>query len=107
MKTIRLYEYGKSTRNGWESWWSADKPENVLGFDFIEHTDTADFEIPAPWTRIYIDGENGNTLYYSAEFRTDSGVDGHLETNAEGVPVIVDDATGKHYKMIRVEEETS
>ncbi|MBQ5533161.1 MAG: hypothetical protein IIU04_06380 [Bacteroidales bacterium] len=46
MKTVKMYEYGKSTFNGWESWWSLNKPDEVCGNDFIEHTDTAEFEVP-------------------------------------------------------------
>lgn len=46
MKTVKMYEYGKSTFEGWESWWSLRTPAEVCGNDFIEHTNTAEFEVP-------------------------------------------------------------
>lgn len=106
MKTIKLYQYGKSTLSGWVSWWSAHVPAVVLGNDFIEHTDTADFLVPEPWSHVYIDGHNGNTLRESAEFATDSGREGFLNTDGNGDPVIVEYSfTGFRSKLWRIHNE--
>ena len=101
MKQITLYLYGKGTFDGFRRWWSALEPVHVLGNDFIEHLETETFTVPDPWTHVYIDGHKGNILHYSAEFRTNDGRDGHLTENADGQPVVCDDATGKFYVMLK------
>ena len=103
MKTITLYQKGKSTFDGWKSWWSAN--DKLPGIEFEELTDHADFKIPEIWTHVYIDGNYGNTLEFSAEFATDDGREGYLYTNKHGDPVIVDVMSCEHYPLRRITDE--
>ena len=102
MKTITLYEYGKSTFDGWVSWWSAHEPERVLGNDFVEHTGTATFKLPERWTHVYIDGHHGNILRESAEFATDDCVEGYLHCTKDGKPAVFY-GFGSHEELIRID----
>ena len=102
MKTITLYEYCKSTFDGWVSWWSAREPEQVLRNDFVEYTDMATFKMPERWTHVYIDGRRGNVLRASAEFATDDGVEGYLQCTKDGKPAVFY-GFGSHEELIRID----
>ena len=101
MKTLALYLNGKQTHEGWSEWWS---DHDATGNDFIECIDKRVFGVPAPWTKVYINGENGNVLHYDVEFGNDSGDEGYLSTNSSGQPVVVDWRTGRHTPLIEIDE---
>lgn len=90
MKTVKMYEYGKSTFEGWESWWSLKTPAEVCGNDFVENTDTAEFEVPEGF---HIGKDMvGDVHFYPvsgnapAEIGTKVGSDGSTEPYLYGMP---------------------